>query len=99
MGGKKCRLPAGRDQNIVLSCANAALRLNAAGHGRAQTLGARHSSIARVTAPCGPAHCGQNIHMGANVMLPDGQLNDRMALFFQSARLVKNIPAIGSIAG
>ena len=32
-------------------------------------------------------------------MLPDGQFNDRMALFFQSPRFVKNIPAIGSIAG
>jgi hypothetical protein len=37
--------------------------------------------------------------MGANVMLPDGQFNDRMPLFFQSPRLVKNIPAIGPIAG
>ena len=51
-----------------------------------------------MAAPGGATHCGQNIHMGENIMLADGQFNNWMALFFQSPSLVKNIPPIGSFA-
>ena len=94
MGGKKRRLTAGGEQDVVARGGDAGAVLDPRRHRIAQARHAWHQGIPGVPATRRGVHRIQYRRIGADIVLADGQLGDRFTRRDHRARPVKQPPAI-----
>lgn len=90
-------LPAGRDQHVLWRRRHSRPRRDPRRHRPTEFIGPAECRIPRVPAPGRGVHRREDRRIGADIVLPDGEVRDLHALRLQGARAEVETPAAGAV--